>query len=981
VGRPQPSQDELQRQLAILERSLADLAAAGVGEAALASLRQQAADIRQQIDTGGGAFVGGGVDTRGGDFVGRDQVVHGDQVRGDKVMGDFIQYVFNVYRTPAGKGKLSDADLKRILGEYLRWVRDAYDHTRLFGMESAPTARSTPRPELTDIFIPLTLRRFNPPSRREREDALRDRSGLDALLAWRELSMAEGRVGKIIPPTDMLTLSDRLAIVGSAGSGKSTVLAYLAATLARAAQAGTPLPYRLPTSDIPVPLVVPLRYYRDYQEMCRNAGGRLLDEPCAGTLAGFIPWFLRRRSKILEVSEDFFDRLLQGGGCLLMIDGLDEVVSREQRGQVRQEVEELVTDNYPGNTVIVTAREAGYREEAVFGEDFLRLDVQDLDTAQIAALVENWSRRLYPEDVIGSRDKLVGAINFINELRHERALPPLISTPLMTTMVVSVQWGETELPRERARLYEACIKAIIQAQYVPDDSAREKLVNWGGPWETQRDWLSLLALSMHEGGRGGAAIREERVRAILGEKLAGASLDDFLRAVRYRGGLFEERAEFFQFTHLTFQEFLAARLLSKQREAGREVLAKHITESWWREVILLVYGYLQMDYPPAAADYLDWLSHLEGDDGVRLAGAELAGAAALEMERPDPLLRRRQADRLVALLDDVRLTVSPHLRATGGDVLGQLGDPRFDAGPPLLPCRYRGEPEPTQGFVEIAPGPFVMGSKKGDKDAYDDEFRNPARLEIPYRYWIARYPVTVAQLAAFWEDGGYEKDAPWWTATGRAWRRGEWDTQVKQASLRNWLAQRPKQLRNEPWDWDEQRPYPTRPVTRVSWFEAVAYSRWLDARLRPAAAWIPDGYVVRLPTEAEWEKAARTGDGRTYPWGDNPWDEQRANIDQSQIGHATPPGIFPRGATPTGIHDLSGNVWEWTFSSYKSYPYRPADGRNQVEAEGNRVVRGGSWYNIQRNARCASRDGDLPDFFFLVNLGFRVVVSLSDSGF
>ena len=134
--------------------------------------------------------------------------------------------------------------------------------------------------------------------------------------------------------------------------------------------------------------------------------------------------------------------------------------------------------------MIVTAREAGYREEAVFGDDFTRLDVQDLDEQQITTLVDNWCRRLYPEDVVGSRDKLVNAIGNINELRQERDLPSLVSTPLLVTMVVSVQWGETELPRERARLYEACVKAIIQAQYIPDDPARQAL--WIGAGRGKR---------------------------------------------------------------------------------------------------------------------------------------------------------------------------------------------------------------------------------------------------------------------------------------------------------------------------------------------------------------------------------------------------------------------------------------------------------------------------------------------------------------
>jgi formylglycine-generating enzyme required for sulfatase activity len=89
-------------------------------------------------------------------------------------------------------------------------------------------------------------------------------------------------------------------------------------------------------------------------------------------------------------------------------------------------------------------------------------------------------------------------------------------------------------------------------------------------------------------------------------------------------------------------------------------------------------------------------------------------------------------------------------------------------------------------------------------------------------------------------------------------------------------------------------------------------------------------------------------------------------------------GIYPGGATALGVHDLSGNVWEWTLSLYRPYRYQPGDGRNDPEAEGQLVGRGGSWSNEQRDARCAFRDRNLPDSFFN-SLGFRVVVSLANS--
>lgn len=138
----------------------------------------------------------------------------------------------------------------------------------------------------------------------------------------------------------------------------------------------------------------------------------------------------------------------------------------------------------------------------------------------------------------------------------------------MTTMVVSVKWGETELPRERAKLYEACVKVILQAQYIPDDPARTELVEWGGSWEDQRNWLAALAVAMHEGGRAGAAVPEDHVRDVLCHELSTDSVDRFLEAVRQRGGLLEEKAQLFQFVHHTFQEFLVARWLAKQRQGA-----------------------------------------------------------------------------------------------------------------------------------------------------------------------------------------------------------------------------------------------------------------------------------------------------------------------------------------------------------------------------------------------------------------------------
>jgi len=855
---------------------------------------------------------------------------------GGNVYGD----IYQIYQTAPGCSALTPGDFERVLNDYLRWVQHAYSTVRLYGLESLPTAQGRPVRDLASVFVPLTLRRVQPPRRQEVERLARELQ-TDHAHAYLQLSDAKHQDAGSVALPQLLTVSNKTALVGGAGSGKSTILLYVAASLATASLQHEPSPVVLPSGKRTlVPMLIPLRYFREYVRLSEYSPQVRLNNPRAETLAGFIPWYLKGRSPALATSEDFFDRLLQGGGCLLMLDGLDEVVSREERGWVRQQVEDLVNDIYPGNQVIVTAREAGYRDEAVFGDDFVRLDVQRLDDDQLHVLVANWCAQLYRGEAAQRTEELVSAIHDINTLRADRDLPLFVSTPLMTTMVVSVKWGETELPRERAKLYEACVKVILQAQYIHDDPARKELVAWGGPWEDQRQWLSALALSMHEGGRAGAAVREERIREVLGTELSPTSLAQFLEAVRHRGGLLEERVELFQFVHLTFQEFLVARWLAKRRHGAWPHLRPHVTDPWWREVFLLTYGFAQLDHPPFAREYLEWLSTQTGDGEVRLGGLELTGTALLELETPNPEACRQQAERLAGALADSALSASGFQRARAGDTLARLGDPRFRTDAWHLPN------DNLLGFVAIAAGPFLMGSNPRDKQsAKVEQPQHPVTLPL---YYIARYPVTVAQFRAFVEQSNYHLDDK------EAWQ-----------GLSN------------------------HPVVYVSWYDALAYCRWLTEQLRQwegtpkplVTLFREQEWVVTLPSEAEWEKAARGTEGRLYPWGADV-DPNKANTQEAGIGGTSAVGCFPQGATPEGVMDLSGNVSDWTRSLWENeqkeqfrYPYQPTDGREQLNAPHTtlRVLRGGAFPYPRRSARCAARLGGPPDFRDDY-IGFRVVV-------
>jgi len=277
-----------------------------------------------------------------------------------------------------------------------------------------------------------------------------------------------------------------------------------------------------------------------------------------------------------------------------------------------------------------------------------------------------------------------------------------------------------------------------------------------------------------------------------------------------------------------------------------------------------------------------------------------------------------------------------------------LPEPEPATTPPAEPPEPSSRPRrmsPNPRLPEMAPipaGRFLMGSdNRRDPDAWDREL--PQHRVYLAAYRIAKTPITVAQFKTFVRATRYktaaEKEGWAWEWTGSKWEK-----------VRGAYWAHPRGPRS---DVNRKAGHP---VTCVAWRDAVEFCKWAN---------------VRLPTEAEWEKAARGADGRIYPWGNDPPDERRCNFNLN-VGDTTPVGQYPAGASPYGVLDMSGNVWEWTSTLFRDYPYDASDGREDPGADRRRVLRGGAFFSARRNVRSAYRHGSLIDYRYH-GLGFRVV--------
>ena len=748
--------------------------------------------------------------------------------------------------------------------------------------------------------------------------------------------------------TEALWENPRLVLLGDPGSGKSTFLRHLAWALARRGldQAGpdTEL-FGWEAGRQLLPVILPLR---------RLAGALAVAAPDARTVHQALCDVVAGYG--VKEPDDLLTDALVRGAAIILLDGLDEVpieateTSASRLATLR--AARAFAERYAKTSFVLTCRSRAFTDELRACLDWPVETLAPFTLGQVRHFVPAWYGELKDRGQLTAAQAERLSAELIAAIAAAPRLRSMAETPLLLTLMALLLFRRGALPRDRPRLYEEILELLLgQWDKVRDGQSLAEVI--GRPdWTSERlrPLLDRLSYEAHLAGSsldGRGRLERGRVRDALidffkaaqaSEQWAWGAAQRCLEYFEQRSGLLApDGAESYVFAHLTLQEHCAGRHMLLSREAVRQVLARR-AEDRWREPIFLGLGVVQATNPYLVEKVLRTLIDWREDGKEKPAARwyrDLFLAAELGKDRDWSYLREQevavaslQADLragLAALLADRDQPLPARERVSAGFLLGELGDPRV----PITPEAWRREVEramagdTTGYFCRVEAGTYWIGSGDDDPEAADVEKpRHQVTVDEPF--YIARYPITNAQ----WQ----------------AW--GGWSSYYAN-------------------DSDLNRP--NQPVVGLEWAWCDQFCAWLSAQT---------GASIRLPTEQEWEAAARGGDTRRYPWGDD-WRADHAATAEDQAGRgwawSVPVGCYPAGAAPCGALDMAGNVWEWTASVWRSYP----KANNVFADEQRRALRGGSYRQRRTNVRCGARIWYLIVGRLDLSFGFRVVLAPS----
>ncbi len=709
-------------------------------------------------------------------------------------------------------------------------------------------------------------------------------------------------------------------------------------------------------------------------------------------------------------------------GSLILFDGLDEVTESKQR-IILDSIKYFIEATYNERMqVIITTRPYAYEKSKNSLLNYSTWTLTPLTPSQTEEFIFDWYKKTTKVYGWSSKNAELRSKSIIHAIKSNKYLKVLGSRPLLLMLMTAIHTRNGKLPEDRADLYEEAVKLLLsrwqRSRILFDKDGKEQLepgISEALQIDEKkiRTALERLAFSVHDKQSHNPQnlellpdIQKSEILESFEGLLGDIEPKIILRYLDNRAGLLVERQPdtIYAFPHRSFQEYLAACYLTEDPNFHDKIINR-VTKnlSFWREVYLLCIRKIRRGSLPNAVNVIQYLvpNDFESINKVNNSHwkkAILAAEAIVDLHLTDKIYEDNEY--YISIIKRVKkwlkmLIVSEDLsaneRLVAGDLLGFLGDNRKGAS--FL--QLNNNPIPDIDWIHIPKGGFKMGASSKDKKA--SNFERPSHDFYLPDYYIGRYPITYAQYALFIDDKGYEREELW-CKKGWDWvNGGEVDLKIfnnsfMESKYEAWLERRPK-IKKNPLFWDD--PFwakPSRPVIGINWYEAAAFGKWMTLIYQRNIEYFDfltnKEFTVRLPSDAEWEKAAKGVKQNKWPWGNNVT-TKFANTKEQNLGRTTPVGIYPNGSSKYGVMDMIGNVWEWTNTIWGedtssptfNYPYDSNDGREYDSDFSDftiRTVRGSSWISdLERYGRTTARE-----WGFTYNCstfsGFRLVIAIKD---
>jgi hypothetical protein len=734
-----------------------------------------------------------------------------------------------------------------------------------------------------------------------------------SLFADRRIKETKREYENLLPA---LHESRRVLVLGEPGIGKTTTLFKFADELRQ---------HALANDTAPIPLIIPLREFR-----------------------GDVTW-TTLINRHLGVLAPRYEELLGSRRLYFLLDGLNELPKDETRAEKLRSLRQLLDYDVPA---VVTCRELDYRDQALNLDldtitvhpleperifDFLRrylmntrggragfraaevLFWQIAGGTDVKAVWEKWRAAGATIDLFFTASEVPDKIPttwwerelWRNVVKSKDALMHLAANPYLLWMLLNIYLDAGTIPTNRGAMFDEFVFQLLKREGFSDG---DELSAEGQALSVKLEelaWTMQCQLVASGEKRGGIELTISRSQAI-------QILSAEERLYRAASANLLEDAEPVRFTHQLLQEYFTARRMLAGIDGGtldaRDLWPE---EQWWQpsgweEATVLAIGMCGQN----AEKTVEWL--LSANPEVAAMAMQRSGAGF------EDRFKLGFRENWLPQMTDIESHPEAVARAAIGRALGSVmcsnGEPLDDRPGVGL----TGAGLPSIEWVNIPGGTVKLADIKGEFKV--NSFR------------IARFVVTNRQFQAFLNARDGYGNKKWWT-------------DIEQPFV-------PSSSR-----WSEANS----PRESVSWYEAVAFCRWLTANYHELGL-LKNNQEIRLPTEWEWQQAATNGNPEHInPWGAK-WDSARCNSSESGLNRTTAVGLYPQGTWQNGPQDITGNICEWCLNKWENPDVQSA---TKIDKSGLRVIRGGSWKVTRWYLRTSFRDGHVADFRS-DSVGFRI---------